>query len=50
MSDVEKSLNALQSSRRNLIRIGAIAASALLAETTTTSAKAEGFLWWGWGK
>jgi len=41
---------ALQSSRRNLIRIGAIATSALLAETTTNPAKAGDFLWWHWGK
>jgi Hint domain len=39
----------LQSSRRNLIRIGAIAASALAAETTTTTAKAGDFLWFHWG-
>jgi Hint domain len=49
MSDVEKSLNALQSSRRNLIRIGAIAAAALFAETTTTTAQAGDFLWFRWG-
>jgi hypothetical protein len=50
MPDLEKSLNAIQSSRRNLIRIGAIAASALLAKTTTPSAEAGDFLWFHWGK
>jgi hypothetical protein len=46
MSDLEKSLNALQSSRRNLIRMGAIAASALLAKTTTPSAEAGELFFW----
>ena len=50
MPDLEKSLNAIQSSRRNLIRIGAIAVSALLAKTTTSSAEAGDFLWFHWGK
>jgi hypothetical protein len=49
MSHLEKTVTKLQSSRRNLIRIGAIAASALLAETTTTPAKAGDFLWFHWG-
>ena len=49
MSHLEKTVTKLQSSRRNLIRIGAIAASALLAETTTTTAQAGDFLWFHWG-
>jgi len=39
----------LQSSRRNLIRMTALVASALLAETATTSAEAGDFLWFHWG-
>ena len=49
MSHLENKRAALQSSRRNLIRIGAIATSALLAETTATTAKAGDFLWFHWG-
>jgi hypothetical protein len=49
MSHLEDKVAALQSSRRNLVRIGAIAASALVAETTTTAAKAGDFLWFHWG-
>ena len=49
MSHLEKTATMLQSSRRNLIRMGAIAASALLAETTTTAAQAGDFLWFHWG-
>ena len=49
MSRLEKTVPALPSSRRNLIRIGAIAASALFAETTTNPAKAGDFLWFHWG-
>lgn len=49
MSHLEKTVTMLHSSRRNLIRIGAIAASALLAETTTTAAQAGDFLWFHWG-
>ncbi len=50
MSYLQKKVADLQSSRRNLIRIGAIAASALVAETTTTAAKAGDFLWFHWGQ
>jgi hypothetical protein len=39
----------LQSSRRNLIRMTALVASALLAKTTTTPAEAGDFLWFHWG-
>jgi hypothetical protein len=49
MFHLEKKVAVMPSSRRNLIRIGAIAASALLAETTTTAAKAGDFLWFHWG-
>jgi hypothetical protein len=49
MSHLEKTVTKLQSSRRNLIRMGAIAASTLLAETTTTAAQAGDFLWFHWG-
>ncbi len=50
MSRLEMTVTALPSSRRNLIRIGAVAASVLFAETTTNPAKAGDFLWWHWGK
>ena len=49
MSHIEKTVTMLQSSRRNLIKIGAIAASALLAKMTTTEAEAGDFLWFHWG-
>jgi hypothetical protein len=50
MSHLENKVAALQSSRRNLIRIGAIAGPALLATTLTTTAKAGDFLFFHWGK
>ena len=50
MPHSQRTVTALPSSRRNLIRIGAIAASALFAETTTNPAKAGDFLWWHWRK
>jgi Hint domain len=46
----EKKVAALQSSRRHLIRIGAIAGPALLATTLTTTARAGDFLFFHWGK
>ena len=38
-----------QTSRRNLIRMTGLVASALLVETTSTSAEAGDFLWFHWG-
>lgn len=50
MSPLKNKMADLQSSRRNLIRMGAIAGPALLAATMTTTARAGDFLWFHWGK
>jgi hypothetical protein len=49
MAMLQNPLTSLQSSRRNLMRMGAIATSALLANTATSSAEAGDFLWFHWG-